>query len=38
MSIEKITPNEIDNFLDSQNEQVEFLSALNFIKRLSSGF
>lgn len=38
MSIEKITPNEIDNFLDSQNEQVEFLSALNSIKRLSSGF
>lgn len=38
MSIEKITPNEIDNFLDSQNEQVEFLSALNYIKRLSSGF
>ena len=38
MSIEKITPNEIDDFLDSQNEQVEFLSALNFIKRLSSGF
>ena len=38
MSIEKITPNEIDNFLDSQNAQVEFLSAINFIKRLSSGF
>lgn len=38
MSIEKITSNDIDNFFDNQNEQVEFLSALNYIKHLSSGF
>lgn len=38
MSIEKITPNEIDEFKADQLDEVEFLKAVNYLKRLADGF